>query len=131
METDKIPTKEEILGRLERLPRAMRDSETSMLVVQDKIDEYELQIKSIENRIKQDVVNEMEGEKQKFRNDTERKIAVETRTKDDKEHRRIREERSKKIKEISEQKIGYAYIDRKFKAARTMANLIGGKENGR
>ncbi len=129
MAETKIPTREELMERLEMLPKAMRTAEENMLRIQDEIDSLDLKIKNVESRIKKGVIEELEDGKPKFKNEASRQMAIETRTNQDKEHKDLRGQITEKIKESKEAKIGYSFMDRKFKAVRTMAQLIGGEKN--
>ncbi len=121
----KIPTKDIIIARLEALPDAIKDNEIAQMRMDDDILALETERKIIENRINMLIATQKDGEdKLVYRNEMARDAAVAGRLKKDLEYNGIKEKISIKSKELKEQKIGYFFLDRKFKAARTIAKMM-------
>ena len=125
----KIPTRDEIMERLERLPEAIKKMEIAQLDTQDEMTDMEIQRKVIENRHVIVVSTQKDGEGAKvYKNQDARDAAISERLKQDNDFRKIKEQINTKSRELKEQKIGYFFLDRKFKAARVMASLLSGEE---
>ncbi len=123
-----IPTKEEIMMRLETLPTAIKKIEERQLDTNDEINNLEIQRKVIENRHVIIISTQRDKEEKKvYKNQDARDAAINERLKQDNEFRKIKDEVNKKSRELKEQKIGYFFLDRKFKAARTLANMMSGE----
>ena len=134
MEQVLIPTKGQIMERLEIIPEALKTNEVSMLETQDRINELDLQIKQIENSVMQKIIDEveiLEGEekpKKRFTNQQQRELAFEARIKDNTARQQFIEQKNGELVDLQELKVGHDFLERKFKAARTMAELIVGRD---
>lgn len=124
-EETRIPTREAIILRLEALPGAIRNIEQDQIDLSDEINILEVKGKIIENEIIKDISTQINDEnKPKYRNEMAREAAKDSELKQNNKYREMLEQINKKSKELKEQKIGYLYMDRRFKAAKIIASLL-------
>ena len=124
-QTNNIILPDEIVGRLDNLPGLIKDKQLEILEKQDYTDSLEVTINFQKNSILAKVSEEADGEGKKlFKNAEQREHTTEVRIKDDKELSEFIRQKIKALKELKELKIGLEFLDNKFKAARSMTEIL-------
>lgn len=115
-----------LIQEISELPEKIKSFENKLICYVLKKNEIESSMNSWDNNMLLLITSEQVDGKQKYTNEMQRKAVLNQRQTESKEYSELRNQLNKKIEEENIDKVEFNYLDRRFKALRTVAELLSG-----
>lgn len=116
-----------LICELLELPEKIKAIENKLVAHTLKRSEIEGLMSGWDNSTMLAITSEQVDGKAKFTNEMQRKAALSQKQSESKDYRDLSEQLNKKVQEENLDKIEFNFLDRRFKALRTVADLIAGR----
>ena len=123
-----IPTRDEILDRLNTLPNLIKKKEFDVLGYSSNVSMYSEDMKAIEITTKAEVANEKEDGKNKYSNEVLRQEAVNIKLSKNQNYKNAKVSWEHNKLQLQKGEINLRNLQNRFSAAKAIARLIGGQE---
>lgn len=116
--------KEELIKRLDLLPLEIKQQQEVIIGTDDEAAELDFRKKLIQNSIFNEVSNELEEDKPKYKNAQQREFETDKRLSLMPEYNEIIDKEKKVRKSLAQQKIYLQFLENKLSAAKSIARLF-------
>lgn len=123
-----IPTRDEILDRLNTLPNLIKKKEFDVLGYSSNVSMYSEDMRAIEVTTKAEVVNEKEDGKNKYSNEALRQDQVNQRLERNQNYKNARVSWEHNKLQLQKGEINLRNLQNRFSAARYISRLIAGNQ---